>query len=71
MFGTEQDRASPLLLVIEAVGAVFTVAVVVPIELVQPLTVAVTEYVPLAALVALVIVGFCKAEVKPFGPVHE
>jgi hypothetical protein len=33
--------------------------------------VAVTEYVPVAAVVALAMVGFCSAEVKPFGPVHE
>jgi len=49
----------------------FTVAVVVPAGLVQPFTVAVTEYVPLAAVVAPVIVGFCNAELKLFGPVHE
>jgi hypothetical protein len=30
----------------------------------------VTEYVPEAAAVAPVIVGFCCAEVKPFGPVQ-
>src|SRR6185369_11088013 len=37
---------------------------------VQPLTVIVTEYVPASASVALERVGFCSAEVKPFGPVH-
>jgi hypothetical protein len=30
----------------------------------------VTEYVPASASVALERVGFCSAEVKPFGPVH-
>jgi hypothetical protein len=30
----------------------------------------VTEYVPLAAVVAFAMDGLCKAEVKPFGPVH-
>ena len=54
-----------------AVGFAFTVAEVVPGALVQPLTVTVNVYVPLAAIVAFGIVGFCKAEVKPFGPVQE
>jgi hypothetical protein len=44
---------------------------VVPAAEVQPLTVTVTEYVPASAVVALARVGFCSAEVKPFGPVHE
>ena len=60
--------------VLEAVGAVgigLTVTVVVPATEVQPLTVAVTEYVPDIAVVALAMVGFCRVEVKPFGPVHE
>jgi hypothetical protein len=53
------------------VGLAFTVTVVVPADEVQPLTVAVTEYVPDIAVVALAIVGFCRLDVKPFGPVHE
>src|SRR5213082_1622810 len=44
---------------------------VVPAADVQPFTVIVTEYVPASAVVAFVRVGFCCAEVKPFGPVHE
>ena len=54
------------------VGAVVspTVAEVVPAGEVQPFTVAVTLYVPVAAVVALGIVGFWAAEVKPLGPVH-
>src|SRR3954467_10151100 len=43
---------------------------VVPAAEVQPETVIVTEYVPASAAVALARVGFCSAEVKPFGPVH-
>jgi hypothetical protein len=40
--------------------------------LVQPLLpVTVTAYVPLAAVVAPVIVGLSMEEVNPFGPVHE
>src|SRR5438270_533455 len=48
-----------------------TTTFVVPAAEAQPLTVMVTEYVPASAVVALERVGFCCAEVKPFGPVHE
>jgi hypothetical protein len=59
---------------LDAVGALgigLTVTVVVPAFEVQPLAVAVTEYVPDMAVVELEIVGFCSVEVKPFGPVQE
>lgn len=36
----------------------------------QPGTVAVTEYVPLAAVLALAMTGFCEVEENPLGPVH-
>ena len=52
-------------------GAVFTVTATVPALLVQPFTVTVSEYVPLAATVTPEIDGFCEADVNPFGPVHE
>src|SRR3954463_10624443 len=52
-------------------GVGFTTTFVVPAAEVQPLTVIVTEYVPPSAVVAFERVGFCSAEVKPFGPVHE
>ena len=65
------SQYGPVLEALGALGIGLTVTVVVPAAEVQPLTVTVTEYVPLAAVVALVIVGFCCAEVKPFGPVHE
>ena len=55
---------------IGATGNAFTVAVVVPAALVQPFTVTVTEYVPVAAVVAAGMEGFCKADEKLFGPVH-
>jgi hypothetical protein len=42
----------------------------VPGGLVQPLTVAVTEYIPVAIVPAPAIVGFCKDEVNEFGPVQ-
>src|SRR5437763_79275 len=48
-----------------------TATLVVEAAEVQPLTLAITEYVPLARAGALAMVGFCSAEVKPFGPVHE
>ena len=48
-----------------------TMTVVVPAGDAQPSTVALTEYVPAAAAVASGIVGFCSAEVNPFGPVQE
>jgi len=52
-------------------GIALTTTLVVPAAEVQPLTVTVTEYVPASAVVEFVRVGFCSAEVKPFGPVHE
>ena len=60
-----------LLPAVGAVGVWFTVPTPVPYVEVQPLVVAVTEYVPDASVVAAAIVGFCDAEVKLLGPVHE
>jgi hypothetical protein len=51
------------------VGAAFTVTFTVEVEE-QPFAVTVTVYVPLAAVVAEAIVGFCNAEVNPFGPLQ-
>ena len=51
-------------------GALFTVTVVDPAGPVHPFTVAVTEYVPVSAVVADGIVGFCADDVNPFGPVQ-
>ena len=48
------------------------VTLTVPAALeVQPGTFAITEYVPVAAVVAPEIVGFCNVDVKLLGPVHE
>ena len=47
-----------------------TTTVVVPAMLVQPFNVTVTLYVPAAAKVTPAIVGFCRVELKLFGPVH-
>src|ERR1051325_10251518 len=52
-------------------GTGLTTTLVVPAGGVRALSVVVTEYVPAFAAVALGIVGFCRFEVKPFGPVHE
>ena len=51
-------------------GTALTVAVVVDAALVHPFYVTVTDYVPVAAVVAFAIDGFCKAETNPFGPVQ-
>src|SRR5213075_2827032 len=64
------SQYGPVLLAVGVAGIVLTTTLVVPAALGQPLTVMVTEYVPASAVVALVRVGFCSAEVKPFGPVH-
>jgi hypothetical protein len=50
------------------VGAVFTTTDVVAAVLVHPETVAVTEYVPAAAVVTPLMVGFWLVEVNPPGP---
>lgn len=54
-----------------AAGIGLTETATVPARLVQPLSVTVTEYVPLAAVVAPTILGFCVDDVNPFGPVQE
>jgi hypothetical protein len=60
-----------LLPAVGAAGVGFTVTETVPLVLVQPLTVTLTEYVPDSAVVAFGMEGFCVEEVNPFGPVHE
>jgi hypothetical protein len=53
-----------------ASGTAFTVTLTVPAVLVQPLTVAITVYVPDAAVVTFEIDGFCDVDEKPLGPVQ-
>src|SRR3954447_23694975 len=60
----------PLLDAVGVAGVGLTTTLVVPAADVQPVTVIVTEYVPASAAVALERVGFCRDDVKPFGPVH-
>src|SRR5438132_1284014 len=74
--GVEREIVAPAqygppLLAVGVAGVALTTTEVVPAAEVQPLTVTVTEYVPASAVVAFARVGFCSAEVKPFGPVHE
>jgi hypothetical protein len=52
------------------VGKVLTVTVVEAVEIHPFAPVTVTLYVPLAAVVAVGIDGFCKEELNPFGPVQ-
>ena len=54
-----------------AEGAALSETTTLPGAEVQPFTVAVTVYVPAFADVTFAIVGFCKLDVNPFGPVHE
>ncbi len=51
-------------------GLRFTVTLAIPADPVHPLVVAVTEYIPDAAVVALGITGFCEVEAKEFGPLQ-
>jgi hypothetical protein len=59
----------PLLLGAGAAGAGLMMTDVVPADEVHPLK-SVTEYVPALAIAAFGIVGFCRVEAKPFGPLH-
>ena len=62
-FNVEPSHTAPPVLAVGVEGMALTVAAVVPAEEVQPLTVAVTLYVPVADVVALEIVGFWEEEV--------
>ena len=57
-----------LLVKVGDAGFANTLTLVVPAGPVHPAMVAVTEYIPVASVLALVILGFCKEEVKLFGP---
>jgi high-affinity K+ transport system ATPase subunit B len=52
-------------------GVAFTAANVVLSTLVHPFTVTLIVYVPVAAVVAPAILGFCSVDVNPFGPLQE
>jgi hypothetical protein len=65
------SQYGPLFEAVGVAGVALTTTFVLPAAEGQPLTVIVTEYVPASAVVAFARVGFCSADVKPFGPVHE
>jgi hypothetical protein len=65
------SQYGPPFVAVGVAGVALTTTFVVPAADVQPLTVIVTEYVPASAVAAFERVGFCSADVKPFGPVHE
>jgi hypothetical protein len=69
-FSVDPSQTGLLLPAVGAAGIGLTVTLTVPAELAQPLTVAITLYSPVAAVVAFSIAGFCTAEVNPFGPVQ-
>src|SRR5436189_2036405 len=65
------SKYGPPLLAVGVAGVALTTTFVVPVFEVHPLTVMLTEYAPASEVVALERVGFCCADVKPFGPIHE
>ena len=69
-FNVEPAHTGELDDAVGAAGVAFTVTAAVPAALVQPFTVTVNEYVPVAAVVAAAMVGFCSADEKLFGPVQ-
>ena len=69
-FNAEPSHTGPLFPATGAEGAGFIVTTVVAGVPAQPFKVAVTEYVPDAAELALATDGFCKVDVNPLGPVH-
>ena len=66
----EPAQIGLLLVGVGAEGAGLTTTLTVPTPLAQVPTVTVKEYVPAAAIVALGIDGFCKADMNPLGPVQ-
>jgi hypothetical protein len=69
-FNAEPEHTGLLVDAVGEDGAELTVTSVVVLVLPQELLI-VTVYVPLATVVAPLIVGFCELEVNPLGPVHE
>ena len=69
-FNGEPEQTGLLEEAVGVPGRLLTATEVVPAALAQPETVAVTLYVPEAAVVGVAMVGFCNVEVKPLGPVH-
>jgi hypothetical protein len=59
-----------LALAVGAAGIGLTTTLVVPVELEQPDTVVINEYMPEPLSVIPLIEGFCKLDVNVFGPVQ-
>lgn len=64
------EQTGVLLLNVGAAGVVPTITATVLCALVHPPTVIVSEYVPVAAVVALIMEGSSSPELKLFGPVQ-
>lgn len=69
-FSVDPEQTGELEEAVGGAGVGLTTTFTVPAALVQPFTVTVMEYVPLAAAEALAILGFCNAEVNPLGPLQ-
>ena len=69
-FNVWPEQIGPLLLGDGVAGVWLTAATVEPAADVQPLVVTVRLYVPVAAVVAFDIDGFCNDELKLLGPVQ-
>ena len=69
-FNVEPAQIGLLLDAVGAAGVGFTVTAIVATGLAHPLLIT-SEYVPVAATVAFGMVGFCREDEKPLGPVHE
>ena len=72
---TDNNTVEPwhtgLLLVATGVaGVAFITTSVAPVSLMQPAIEATTWYTPESATITEFIVGFCKVDVKPLGPVQ-
>lgn len=60
----------PSIMVGEA-GIVFTTTFAVAVAVQPALLITVTVYTPAIAVIAVVLVGFCKVDVNELGPLHE
>jgi hypothetical protein len=65
-----QNDSGPPAVIVGVEGLEFMVTLTVPDRLEQPPTVAITVYVPDAAVVTFEIDGFCEVDEKPLGPVQ-
>ena len=64
------NSVTPVLLVMPAIGKAFTTTVAVAVDTHPKASVVVNVYTPLLIEDALLITGFCEAEVNDAGPLH-